>query len=372
MKVKPSFLSILLALISIASFFLPWFKIFSKASISGQTISSAFEVSPSDALVVYLPWMLLSILSLILALFKSKFAFIPSLINFYPILSFLKIFGNGFIISSNFQGGSTSAGYSLLYGFWIFAATTILFTLSIFIKKGTQGINFDFILKLFKRTAFVILSLVLLLGIIMLAFAYFKDSDKGVLRGKVNSLEEKGSVFKTFEGSILLESFGKNSIGDTFKFSIESDNEELIKQLQIALNKNETVNLNYVKKYIRIPWRGETLYLIRDIEPKHQDIDKENFTEGVLSSSERLNDFSLWLGTYQNMNGDFITLDGTRDSLTVYNIDQSKAVVEYLPDGRILIDGAEAFFSNDTLRLIMTGSSGSHESIYTQMQFDSN
>lgn len=38
--------------------------------------------------------------------------------------------------------------------------------------------------------------------------------------------------------------------------------------------------------------------------------------------------------------------------------------------GMVLIDGAEAFVSNDTLRLVLNGSGGSHEVVYVREELN--
>jgi hypothetical protein len=81
-------------------------------------------------------------------------------------------------------------------------------------------------------------------------------------------------VFKTYEGKISLESFGAlkgvSPVAETFDFSVESDQTEVIKQLQEVSLSGERVNLHFVKRYAQFPWRGDTKYFIETVEREKQ------------------------------------------------------------------------------------------------------
>jgi hypothetical protein len=110
--------------------------------------------------------------------------------------------------------------------------------------------------------------LVLALGI--LAFGYWGVYEKGAMAGKVLRVTEKGLLFKTYEGKISLESFGAlkgvSPVAETFDFSIEGDQTEIIKQLEEVALSGERVNLHFVKRYVRFPWRGDTKYFVEKVE----------------------------------------------------------------------------------------------------------
>jgi hypothetical protein len=120
--------------------------------------------------------------------------------------------------------------------------------------------------KFIFTTSFVI---VLLAGILA-AFLYWGVYEEGIMAGKVLRLSQKGIVFKTYEGKISLESFGAlkgvSPVAETFDFSVESDQTEVIKLLQEVALSGERVNLHFVKRYVRFYWRGETKYFIVRVE----------------------------------------------------------------------------------------------------------
>ncbi|HRG07523.1 MAG TPA: hypothetical protein PLJ08_03020 [Cyclobacteriaceae bacterium] len=130
-----------------------------------------------------------------------------------------------------------------------------------FVKKTVRST-----VKWIKRIAII----ALLLGICVLVFAYWGVYEKGTMAGKVLRVTEKGMLFKTHEGKISLESFGAlkgvSPVAETFDFSIEGDQTEVIEQLQEVALSGERVNLHFVKRYVAFPWRGDTKYFVEKVE----------------------------------------------------------------------------------------------------------
>ena len=110
----------------------------------------------------------------------------------------------------------------------------------------------------------------LLILLVISAFLYFATYESGVMAGRVLRISEKGMIFKTYEGKLSLESFGAlkgtNPIAETFDFSVEPSEKEVIKQLEEVALKGERVNLHFRKRYMKFPWRGETKYFIERVE----------------------------------------------------------------------------------------------------------
>ncbi|MFZ6012606.1 MAG: 6-phosphogluconate dehydrogenase [Bacteroidota bacterium] len=125
-----------------------------------------------------------------------------------------------------------------------------------------------------KRTAKKILKRILLfvivVGIVAFCISYWGVYDEGVRAGVVLRISKKGFIFKTYEGQLNLQTFGglkgTSPFMEAFDFSVESDREEVIKDLEsVALN-GERVNLHYVKRFARFPWRGDTKYFVTKVE----------------------------------------------------------------------------------------------------------
>ncbi|NOU16220.1 MAG: 6-phosphogluconate dehydrogenase [Bacteroidales bacterium] len=125
-------------------------------------------------------------------------------------------------------------------------------------------------MKIVKRI--IILALIVFLGIC--AFTYWGKYEEGVMAGKILRISQKGMIFKTYEGKLGLESFGAlrgaSPIAETFDFSVESKEKEVIKDLEAVALTGERVNLHYFKRYMSFPWRGNTKYFASRVERSKQ------------------------------------------------------------------------------------------------------
>jgi len=125
-------------------------------------------------------------------------------------------------------------------------------------KRGTM--------KFIKRFLFITLAIFLL----VMSFFYWGTYESGVMAGKVLRISQKGMLFKTHEGKLSLESFGAlkgvSPVAETFDFSVEASEQEVIQQLTEVALSGERVNLHFKKRYMRFPWRGDTKYFIVKVE----------------------------------------------------------------------------------------------------------
>ena len=121
-------------------------------------------------------------------------------------------------------------------------------------------------MKILKRILFVLI--LLIVG--FFALLYWGTYEKGVMAGKILRISEKGYLFKTYEAKLSIESFGAlkgtSPIAETFDFSISTKQDSLVKQLQEVALTGERVNIHYIKRYIRVPWRGSTKYFAVEVE----------------------------------------------------------------------------------------------------------
>ena len=123
-------------------------------------------------------------------------------------------------------------------------------------------------MKIFKRILIVIV--LLFLGIV--ALLYWGTYERGVMAGKILRISEKGYIFKTYEAKLSIESFGAlkgvSAIAETFDFSVSTKQDSIVRQLQEVALTGERVNIHYIKRYIRAPWRGSTKYFAVKVERK--------------------------------------------------------------------------------------------------------
>ena len=114
------------------------------------------------------------------------------------------------------------------------------------------------------------LFVVVVLAIAVFSFMYWATYESGVMAGKVIRISEKGILFKTYEGKLNLETFGAlkgtSPIAESFDFSVEKSETEIVTTLQEVALSGERVNLHFKKRYMQFPWRGETKVFVTKIE----------------------------------------------------------------------------------------------------------
>ena len=113
-----------------------------------------------------------------------------------------------------------------------------------------------------KKAVRIFLLIVIVGGAGAFAFFYWGTYEDGMKSGMILQVSKKGYIFKTYEGKINLQTFGalKNAspFAESFDFSIEKSETELIKELEAVALSGERVNLYYIKRYMIFPWRGDT------------------------------------------------------------------------------------------------------------------
>jgi len=129
-----------------------------------------------------------------------------------------------------------------------------------------------------KRTFRTILLVLLAMFIVFMLFVYYASYSEGIRSGVVIKLSERGMLFKTWEGQINLQSFGAvdaqgNAMNEVFSFSVAGSNDSLLRTLEAVSLSGERVNLHYVERYVRLPWRGETKYFVTRVERSGKQVD---------------------------------------------------------------------------------------------------
>ncbi|MHC8949595.1 hypothetical protein [Sphingobacterium hungaricum] len=110
------------------------------------------------------------------------------------------------------------------------------------------------------------------LGLALAVFIYFQFYfvfGEGVKSGQLNFAVKKGNLFKTYEGKLIQEGFrtGTGAAGTTgissneFVFSVEDDSIFNI----LELNSGKVFDLHYKEYHGRLPWRGNTVFIVDQI-----------------------------------------------------------------------------------------------------------
>ena len=108
---------------------------------------------------------------------------------------------------------------------------------------------------------------------------------KGARVGNIIKISKKGIVFKTFEGQLNL---GANTVNmdsgtadSTWEFSVPKSNKEVLEAIDQSIIDGKRVKLYYKEKYVKLPWRGDTQYMVYKV-----DILKPNSTGIETSTSQ--------------------------------------------------------------------------------------
>lgn len=85
---------------------------------------------------------------------------------------------------------------------------------------------------------------------------------EGVKSGYLNYATKKGYIFKTYEGKLIQEGFGRGKTGGLtsyeFEFSVESDSVFM----KLEQNSGKQFDLHYKEYKGALPWRGNSNYVV--------------------------------------------------------------------------------------------------------------
>jgi hypothetical protein len=117
-------------------------------------------------------------------------------------------------------------------------------------------------MKKFLSWAIAILAVILFLWIFWkFSFTYSEGNRSGLLQ----KFSKKGTIFKTYEGELILSSVKSSAdvslASEKFFFSVP---DEALAEKLLKLE-GTTVVLHYKEKNGSLPWRGETVYLVDDV-----------------------------------------------------------------------------------------------------------
>ena len=121
--------------------------------------------------------------------------------------------------------------------------------------------------KRFGRNFFVILSLLL---IALVYWKYFFTYSEGNRTGLLQKFSYKGTVFKTYEGELILSSIrSQNNVAiasEKFFFSVKD--KETAKKLENL--QGHFITVHYKMKNGALPWRGDSKYLVDSVRLETQ------------------------------------------------------------------------------------------------------
>ncbi len=114
----------------------------------------------------------------------------------------------------------------------------------------------------------VVLWIFFILVLIIVAFSYWKYSftySDGYRAGLLQKFSRKGTIFKTYEGEMILSSVQSSSnialASEKFFFSVTDEN--VAKKLEKL--QGEHVVVHYKEKNSALMWRGDSPYLVDSV-----------------------------------------------------------------------------------------------------------
>jgi hypothetical protein len=112
-----------------------------------------------------------------------------------------------------------------------------------------------------------VIAILVIILLAVMAFFYYGTYSEGVRAGVIIKASKRGTIFKTYEAQLNVNTFGavkgKGTLNESFEFSIPDD-PELIQKVEDLTGM--PVKLYYKEKYFLFPWLGETKYIATDIQ----------------------------------------------------------------------------------------------------------
>jgi hypothetical protein len=116
-----------------------------------------------------------------------------------------------------------------------------------------------------KKIGYWSLLIAIVLIIVLGYFKYGFTYSKGYRSGLLQKFSEKGVIFKTYEGEMILSSVQSNSnvalASEKFFFSVNDD--AIARQME--QNQGKNVVVHYREKNGALPWVGDSYYIVDSV-----------------------------------------------------------------------------------------------------------
>ena len=122
---------------------------------------------------------------------------------------------------------------------------------------------------MFKKILLWILFITIAVSTLIFTFVIYVNFSEGKRAGELIKMSKKGVIFKTYEGQLNTGGFSEGS-GDItssiWHFSVKASNEEVLQDIDDAIDGGYRVKLYYEEKYMDVFFLGETKYFVSKVE----------------------------------------------------------------------------------------------------------
>ncbi len=116
--------------------------------------------------------------------------------------------------------------------------------------------------KKIKKYLYLALTLFILIVGVYVYWSFFFSYSDGTRTGLLQKFSRKGTIFKTYEGELILSSVASSKnvtiASEKFLFSVQDE----AVALQLENLQGKTVDVHYQEKNNTLPWRGETVFCV--------------------------------------------------------------------------------------------------------------
>jgi hypothetical protein len=138
-------------------------------------------------------------------------------------------------------------------------------------NTNTQKTKGEIIKRKFRKFFRWMISLIVIILIIFFYWKYFYTYSDGYRAGLLQKFSRKGTIFKTYEGELVLSSVGGNVgnnsaviASEKFYFSVRSDSLAAI----LDTLQGRSVIVHYHQKNASLFYRGDSPYLVDEVKPR--------------------------------------------------------------------------------------------------------
>ena len=115
---------------------------------------------------------------------------------------------------------------------------------------------------------------IIILVLFLSGFIYWKYYyvfAEGVKSGVLNFAVYKGNLFKTYEGKLIQQGFGRQNNGSfqSYEFTFSMRDTAVFNQLE--RNSGKVFDLHYKEYHGKLPWRGHSVYIVDSILAMRQE-----------------------------------------------------------------------------------------------------